>query len=63
MPLPRFMDREANKYDVSLVCNCGYSIVKDKKTEGWKVCPLCLRKGKGEQPLRTKRIDYAKSPQ
>ena len=58
MPLPRYIDREGNKYDVSLVCSCGYAIDKDKKTQDWKICPLCFRQGKGDKPLKTKRINY-----
>jgi len=63
MPLPRFIDREGNKYDLALVCSCGYAIVKDKKTEGWKVCPLCLRREKGEKPLKTRQAYYGKHNQ
>ena len=57
MPIPRFMDREGNKYDVSLVCSCGYAIVKDKKTQNWKYCPICARKGKASR-LTTRKIFY-----
>lgn len=60
MPIPRFMDDQSKPYEVILSCPvCHYAINKDRRTERWEYCPLCLRKGRDKPgKLVTKQVDY-----
>jgi len=51
MPIPRYKDADG-RFDIFLLCKCGYAIEKCSITKDWKECRLC---GK---PLRTARVDF-----